>query len=265
MTVACEPVSIVFPGPVNPTRLRHEWLFSCLCGWRLALKTVVFDLDGTLADTSRDLIRAANRCFEARNHQGPLDPVADASTAFDGGRAMLRLGFSRLGESWSEADVDGEYPVFLEHYGRELDRETRLYPHAEEALDTLLSRDFLLAVCTNKPEALALELLRRLGVLDRFRSVLGADTLPVRKPNPIHLLETIRRAGGERTASVLVGDTDNDRATAKSAGVPCVLVTFGPRGLEVENLDPEWLLHDYRQLASLVDMAIGEIHAETGG
>ncbi len=228
------------------------------------MKTVVFDLDGTLADTSRDLIRAANRCFESRNAGSPLDPVADASTAFDGGRAMLRLGFSRLGARWSEADVDGEYPVFLDHYGRELDRETRLYPHAEEALDTLLSRNALLAVCTNKPEALALELLRRLGILDRFRSVLGADTLPVRKPNPVHLLETIRRAGGEPAASVLIGDTDNDRATAKSAGVPCMLVTFGPRGFDVERLKPEWLLHDYRQLASIVDTVIDGFRTKQG-
>ena len=224
------------------------------------MRTVVFDLDGTLADTSRDLINAANLCFGPKDDNGPIDPEADAATAFAGGRALLRLGYSRLEDQWSEADVDSQYPVFLRHYERDIDRETRLYPHVEEALETLLARNFLLAVCTNKPEALALELLRRLGIFDKFRAILGADTLPVRKPDPTHLLETIRRAGGEPSGSVLVGDTENDRATARSAGVPCVLVTFGPEGSDVERLEPDWLLHDYRQLASDIDLIIDRFH-----
>ena len=72
------------------------------------MKSVIFDLDGTLADTSADLIAAANACFDALGHGAMLDPVTDAPTAFAGGRAMLRLGFSRLGPDWSEGDVDDQ-------------------------------------------------------------------------------------------------------------------------------------------------------------
>ncbi len=101
------------------------------------MRTVIFDLDGTLADTSGDLIAAANAVFRALGHGDLLDPVADASTAFAGGRAMLRLGFQRLGQV-SEDAVTREYPLFLDWYGRNIDVHTVLYPGAVEAVEGLL-------------------------------------------------------------------------------------------------------------------------------
>ncbi len=220
------------------------------------MRTVIFDLDGTLADTSGDLIAAANACFRALGHGELLDPVSDQATAFAGGRAMLRLGFERLGVS-DEAAVDGQYPRLLESYGENIDVFTTLYPGAVAAVERLSEAGYAVGICTNKPEGLAETLIARLGVRDLFASLIGADTLPVRKPDPAPYFAAVERAGGAVDRSVLIGDTVTDRKTARAAGVPCVLVTFGPDGRGVEALEPDALLDDYDALAGVVARLIG--------
>ncbi|MCP5072217.1 MAG: HAD-IA family hydrolase [Rhodobacteraceae bacterium] len=220
------------------------------------MKSVIFDLDGTLADTSKDLIAAANACFEGLGVGAILDPVADAETAFHGGRAMLRLGFSRIGSDWSEADVEAQFPLVLDYYGAHLDVHSTLYPGVESALGDLASRGYALGICTNKPEGLAETLTQKLGIRPMFGALFGADTLPVRKPDPAHLLETIQALGGDPRRSALIGDTDNDRAASRAANVPSVLVTFGPTGRAVEALQPEGLLDHYDDLADMMDQMI---------
>lgn len=220
------------------------------------MKSVIFDLDGTLADTSADLIAAANACFAAMGQGEPLDAAADALTAFHGGRAMLRLGFERLGIDWDEANVDAEYPKLLDYYSYHIAVHTTLYPSVISALEELKRRGYLLGICTNKPEGLAETLMAELGIRDMFSALLGADTLPVRKPNPEHLWETIRRVGGDLGRSALIGDTDTDRSTARNAGVPSVLVAFGPSGEAISALQPEVLLNHYDELPDLIDQLI---------
>ena len=220
------------------------------------MKSVIFDLDGTLADTSADLIAAANACFAGMGQGEPLDAVADALTAFHGGRAMLRLGFERLGVNWDEADVDAEYPKLLDYYSYHIVVHTTLYPSVVSALEELRHRGYLLGICTNKPEGLAETLMAELGIRDMFSALLGADTLPVRKPDPEHLWETIRRVGGDLGRSALIGDTDTDRSTARNAGVPSVLVAFGPSGEAISALQPEALLNHFDELPDLIDQLI---------
>lgn len=221
------------------------------------MKTVVFDLDGTLADTSGDLIAAANACFRAMGEGDLLDPKTDAGTALRGGRAMLTLGLSRIGRAEDAAAIDTGYPMLLEAYAKDIDTHTVLYPRAMEAVHALKQAGYRVAICTNKPEGLARELLTRLGVLQDFDAMLGADTLPVRKPDPEHLFETARRAGGDAEKCILIGDTDTDRKTARAAGVPCVLVTFGPAGGDMAALEPQALLDDYADLPQIVHDLIG--------
>lgn len=225
------------------------------------MKTVVFDLDGTLADTSGDLIAAANRCFRDMGAGDLLHPQRDAGTALRGGRAMLTLGMSRLGRPADHEDVDRYYPRLLEAYAADIDTHTVLYPGAMEAVAALKTMGYRVAVCTNKPEALAELLLTRLGVRDVFGAMLGADSLAVRKPDPEHLFETARRAGGDPAQCVLIGDSDTDRKTAQAAGVPCVLVTFGPSGEDMAALRPEGLLDDFADLPEMVVDLIGGVAA----
>ncbi len=221
------------------------------------MKTVIFDLDGTLADTSGDLIAAANACFERLGHGPMLDEQADMLTAFHGGRAMLKLGFSRLKQDVSEADIDQEYPLLLAAYAEHIDVKTVLYPGCLEAVEALLEADYRVGVCTNKPEGLAETLLTRLGVRGHFGSLIGADTLPVRKPDPLPYFESVARAGGDVKQSVLIGDTVTDVKTARAAGVPIVLVGFGPEGDAVRRLEPDVLLPDYGRLGTVVRELIG--------
>lgn len=219
------------------------------------MKTVVFDLDGTLADTSADLLAAANACFRGLGHGDLLGP-ADALTAFHGGRAMLRLGFSRLGEV-SEAAVDAQYPVLLNAYAGALDVHTRLYPGAVDAVEALRRDGFKVSICTNKPEGLAEELTRRLGIRDLFGALIGADTLPTRKPDAAPYIAAVVQAGGAVERSMLIGDTDTDRKTGLAVGVPVALVTFGPEGRGVERLTPEALLDHFDDLPALAARLLG--------
>ena len=221
------------------------------------MKTVIFDLDGTLADTSGDLIEAANVCFRDMGVGDMLDPLSDAGTALRGGRAMLSLGLQRL-ERANDADVlDHYYPVLLEAYAKDIDSRTVMYDGAMDAVEALKTLGYGVGIATNKPEGLAEELLRRLGVRDAFASMVGADTLPMRKPNPEHLFEAARRAGVDPAMTCLIVDTDTDRKTARNAGVPCVLVTFGPAGGDMAALEPEALLDHYKYLPDIVTNLLG--------
>jgi phosphoglycolate phosphatase len=213
------------------------------------MTAVIFDLDGTLADTSGDLLAAANHCFRDMGLGDVLGP-GDAGVALRGGRAMLRLGLTRV-DRLDEAIIDRYYSVLLEAYGAAICEHTTIYDGAMEAVEVLRSRGYGVGICTNKPAGLADQLLRDLGVRDVFGSLVGADTLPVRKPDPAPLFEAARLLGGDPRACILIGDSDTDRNTAKAAGVPSVLVTFGPAGGDMAALQPEALLDDYAALPSV--------------
>ena len=214
------------------------------------MTAVIFDLDGTLADTSGDLLAAANACFRDMGAGDVLGPD-DAGVALRGGRRMLTVGLERLGR-YDDATVDRYYPVLLEAYGAAIALHTRMYPGAMDAVEALKSAGFSVGICTNKPEGLARQLLTELDVLAAFGSLVGADTLPVRKPDPAPLFEAAQRLGRAARDCLLVGDSDTDRNTARAAGVPSILVTFGPSGEDMAALEPEALLHDFADLPACV-------------
>ena len=221
------------------------------------MRTVIFDLDGTLADTSGDLIAAANYCFRDMGYGDVLDPGADAGVALRGGRRMLTVGLERMGHGDVAAMVDRYYAVLLEAYAADIDSHTVMYPGAMAAVETLKSGGYAVGICTNKPEGLAELLMTRLGVREAFGSLVGADTLPVRKPDPEPLFEAARRAGGDPALCCLIGDSDTDRNTARAAGVPSVLVRFGPSGADMDALEPEGLIDHFDELPEVVARVMG--------
>ena len=220
------------------------------------MRTAIFDLDGTLADTSADLIDAANACFAADGLPAPLDHEKHAFFAFAGGRAMLLKGSELLDLDWGEDEVAGHYPRLLAHYETHIDRHTQLYDGAIEALEGLADLGWRLGVCTNKPEALAEKLLQRLGIRGRFGSMIGAGSLPVRKPHPEPLWAAVERSGGRRDAAVLIGDTITDADTGRAADIPSVLVTFGPEGEDVVRHRPTATIGHFRELIPTLEQLV---------
>ena len=221
-----------------------------------AMRGAIFDLDGTLADTSGDLLAAANAVLAPRGLP-LLDGIADRPYAGRGGRSMIRRSLTIAGRPVDGAEevalTDAIYPELLEAYGAALAVHTRLYDGVLACLDALEERGWKLGVCTNKPEGLALRLLEELDVLHRFGALLGADTLPVRKPDPVHFTETCARIGAAPARSVMVGDTLNDLETARNVGVPCVLTSFGFAAEPLADLAPNAVVDHYREIAPLLE------------
>ena len=216
------------------------------------MKTVIFDLDGTLADTSGDLIEAANASFRRLGLGDLLDPEADKLTAFHGARAMLRLGFGRVDENIVEK-VELEYPNLLRHYADNIHVHTHLYPGAREAVEALSFKGYRLGICTNKPVEMAEDLVTRLGLREEFHSLVGAGSLPVSKPDPAPYRLAVERAGGDLASSLIVGDTATDASTARAVGVPSILVGFGPEGSNVARHGADAVLDSFDLLSDLVE------------
>ncbi|WP_324750614.1 phosphoglycolate phosphatase [Sphingomonas sp. LY54] len=205
---------------------------------------VAFDLDGTLADTAPDLAAALNHTLGALGRPG-IDPGSVRNLVGHGARALIRKGLAVSG-STSEELVERGYPIFLEYYGANICEGTRLFPEVDAALDALRAAGIRLALCTNKPESLTHLLLDALGWTGRFDSVIGGDTLAVRKPDPAPLHEAIARAGGGK--AVFIGDSITDADTAKAARLPFVAVSFGFSDRPVEQLGADVIIHHYSEL-----------------
>lgn len=187
---------------------------------------VIFDLDGTLIDTAPDLTAALNYVMTSLD----LPTVAEDSVRHmvgHGARALLRRGLTASGAEPSDADIEALMPRFLDYYGAHVADKSRPFPGLDEMLDTLDAMGARYAICTNKPEKLAVDLIAALGLSPRFPAIVGADTLPVRKPDPKPFLHAVALLGGTWERAVMVGDSETDVKTARAAGAPVILVSFG--------------------------------------
>ena len=212
---------------------------------------VVFDLDGTLADTAPDLIATLNFIME-REGLPPVSLDEAREMIGAGARALLERGFEAARVELTPARSAELHRDFLAHYSEHLCVRSRLFPGVSEALDALAERGFALAVCTNKMADMSVRLLEALGIGSRFAAICGRDSFPWFKPDPRHLTLTIAEAGGDPARAIMVGDSGTDIATAKAAGIPVVAVPFGYTDRPVAELDPDIVVDSFADLAAAV-------------
>lgn len=213
--------------------------------------TVVFDLDGTLAETAPDVMATLNVLLQREGL--PLLPVSAARTLVGAGaKALIERGFKAAGHPLSPEKLESLFADFLVHYLDHVADLSFLFPGVEAALAGLADQGHLLAVCTNKPERHSKALIEKLGVIERFAAIAGRDTFAFCKPDPRHLTETIRLAGGDPARAVMVGDSRTDIDTAKAAGIPVVAVPFGYTDTPVQELGPDAVIDHFDLLQAEV-------------
>jgi phosphoglycolate phosphatase len=219
------------------------------------MRTIVFDLDGTLIDTAPDLISTLN--FTLGREGMPAVPYEEARKMIGGGaRGMIEKALITEGRDTSKADFKAEldrmFGDFIEHYAAHIADCSRPFPQLETALDGLAAAGYRLAVCTNKLEWLSVRLLDMLNLTRHFAAVCGQDTFGMQKPNPEVLRRTILKAGGEPERAIMVGDSGTDVRTARAASLPVIAVTFGYSEVPIESLQPDRLISSYAELRAAI-------------
>lgn len=216
---------------------------------------VVFDLDGTLIDTSHDLIEAANRTARQFDISAQLE-FSEKALAMRGGRAMMRELMARAGLGVNEDAIDTMYPPFITLYEDIVADHAVLYDGVLEIVTQCRSAGYAVAICTNKPAKPTHILLAALGISDLFDAVVAADTLPVKKPDPAPLYHAITQAAQhydtEPSGAVLIGDTVTDVKAAQAAGIPVVLVDFDQPSEELRALNADAVILEYPELPAIL-------------
>jgi phosphoglycolate phosphatase len=217
-----------------------------------SVRTVVFDLDGTLVDTAPDLISALN--FVLDREGLPTVPLKSARTMIGAGaRRLIERGLEQDGRSDSPKDIARLTDDFIEYYAAHIADASRPFDGLESALDDLEAQGYRFAVCTNKLEWLSKLLLDRLGMSARFAAICGADTFGISKPDPAILQQTVARAGGQLSATIMVGDAGPDIGVARRAGIPVIGVEFGYTDVPIADLKPDRLIGHMSELPAAVE------------
>ncbi len=202
---------------------------------KLKNAAILFDLDGTLMDTAPDL--AASMNFVLQQNGRREVPAEDVRNMVGrGARVLIERGMAVTGEPATEPELDQLFDQFLDYYLDHIADHSVVFPAVEDTLKKLKDAGAILAVCTNKPEGASIKLLKEFDLDGYFSAIVGGDSLPMRKPEPGHILGTIEKMGGVATAAVMVGDSANDIDAAIAAGIPVIGVPFGYTPIPIHDL-----------------------------
>lgn len=210
-------------------------------------EAVVFDLDGTLVDTAPDILAYLNEMLAELGRPG-LDSMSVRSMIGDGVKTLLIRGLEASGGMPDNLDIEELFHRYLARYTEEPARRSLPYDGVIDTLDTLQSAGIKMGVCTNKPQQATDRLLARLGLDRYFGSVIGSDTLPMKKPDPGHLLGVLERLHVSPMRAVLIGDSETDLKTARAAGTPCILVSFGYTKIPARDLGADHVIDHFADL-----------------
>lgn len=211
------------------------------------MRLVVFDLDGTLIDSARDLISAVNATRSALKLPRLRDHTVMGYIGH-GARELVRHAIEDGGAatSLSEPQLDRAVLIFRDYYSAHLLDHTRPYPGVVEALDGL--RDRTLAVLTNKPLRFTMPILEGLKLAPRFRRIYGEDSFSTKKPDPAGMLALLREFDAAPHETILVGDSETDVLTARNAGTWMCGVTYGLSSHCLAEYPPDLLVDSLTEL-----------------
>jgi len=212
--------------------------------------TVLFDLDGTLVDTAPDLIRAHNHVMKKFGYPSKsIDELRNAVGS--GAKAMMAKDNGKW--KWFDEKIQNEMTdEFISFYGKNILYESTLINGVKEFLEWCKNQDIAMAVCTNKTEFLAIDLLKKIGIYDFFEYVSGYNTFEYCKPDPRHLLKTIDILNGDKCKSIMVGDSETDANAAKAAEIPMILLKYGYTEKKSEEIYHNHLIKDFTGIEKII-------------
>jgi len=212
--------------------------------------TVLFDLDGTLVDTAPDLIRAHNHVMKKFGYPSKcIDELRNAVGS--GAKAMMAKDNGKW--KWFDEKIQNEMTdEFISFYGKNILCESTLINGVKEFLEWCKNQDISMAVCTNKTEFLAIDLLKKIGIYDFFEYVSGYNTFEYCKPDPGHLLKTIDILDGDKSKSIMVGDSETDANAAKAAEIPMILLKYGYTEKKSKEIYHNHLIKDFTGIEKII-------------
>jgi phosphoglycolate phosphatase len=209
---------------------------------------LIFDLDGTLIDSLPDLQGALNGMLDGLSRRR-LSAAEVRGMIGDGTPFLVKRALAATG---GVIDIEEAHQRFLQLYENRLARESQLYPGVAETLSAFRADGVRLGVCTNKQQVPTLAVLKAFGIADYFSVIVGGDAVPLRKPNPAHLLAVMEKLGVAGSDAVMVGDNENDYAVARAVGVPVILMRYGYLRVPPESLSPDAWLDDFAAIPQTV-------------
>ena len=218
--------------------------------------TILFDLDGTLVDTAPDLMRAHNHVMKKFGY--PTKSTDEIRTLVGQGAGAL-LGRSIWGQAKKEFGKVQDEKIkkemvkdFIDFYGKNIVNESTLINGVREFLAWCKEKKISMAVCTNKTEFLAIDLLKKIGINDFFEYVAGHNTFEYCKPDPRHLTSVVEILGGDIKKTLMIGDSETDANAAKNAGIPIILLEDGYTEKNTTEIYHNHLVKDFVGIEKIV-------------
>ncbi len=210
---------------------------------------IIFDLDGTLVDSSKDIAWSANKTLEEMGYKVRSYGEIKSSIGWGIHHLMKQL-LPHAGDE--ELLTSREY--FLKHYGNHLHVDTCFFDGVEETINGFLDKGIKLSIATNKPIGLTEELLASMGVRDKFEVVLGGDSVTQKKPHPEPVHKILEALGGDPATTAFVGDSPVDCQSAAAAGVCSIGAVYGFRGrAELEDAKANYLIEKFNDLEEIIE------------